>query len=115
MDELEAEQWIHSRAERWRNESGADWAVTDASGLLGRVGLTHLDLAQGPSVKRPCTPTDGMTCTFTRAWPVTPDRTRAASRHVGAGAAIRGRQDHVIASILACALARAGPETSRST
>ena len=47
LDRLEAERWIRSRHDRWRNEQGADWAVTDDTGVLGRIGLTQLDLAGG--------------------------------------------------------------------
>ena len=35
----EALQWVASRGDRWRAEIGADWAIADGQGLLGRVGL----------------------------------------------------------------------------
>ncbi|MGI8505603.1 MAG: GNAT family N-acetyltransferase [Solirubrobacteraceae bacterium] len=47
MDELEAEEWVRSRSDRWQEEKGADWAITDESGVIGRIGLTHLYLAEG--------------------------------------------------------------------
>lgn len=47
MDELEAGEWIQSRSERWKRERGADWAVVDDRGVLGRIGFTHIDLAKG--------------------------------------------------------------------
>ena len=47
MTGAEALEWVASRSERWAAETGADWAVADESGLLGRVGLRVLDLAAG--------------------------------------------------------------------
>jgi len=47
MTGAEALAWVASRSERWAAEAGADWAVVDESGLLGRVGLRVLDLAEG--------------------------------------------------------------------
>lgn len=47
MDEREAGEWIRSRSDRWREDKGADWAVTDESGVLGRIGLRRIDLAEG--------------------------------------------------------------------
>jgi [ribosomal protein S5]-alanine N-acetyltransferase len=43
----EAEQWIVTRARRWQEELGADWAVTMASRVIGRAGLKRIDLAEG--------------------------------------------------------------------
>lgn len=42
----EASEWVESRSARWAGEAGADWAVVDGSGLVGRVGLRTLDLEQ---------------------------------------------------------------------
>lgn len=47
MDSVEAEEWIRSRSDGWREESRADWAVAGESGVLGRIGLTHIDLTEG--------------------------------------------------------------------
>jgi RimJ/RimL family protein N-acetyltransferase len=49
MDEAEAHRWIGSRAAHWREETGADWAVADPGGVVGRVGLRDIDLAAGRS------------------------------------------------------------------
>ena len=46
MTRVEATEWIESRTARWSAEIGADWAVTTANGLVGRVGLRTLDLSQ---------------------------------------------------------------------
>lgn len=51
MDEAEAAHWIARWAVRWRNETDASWAITDATSgtVLGRVGLrgVHLDEGRG--------------------------------------------------------------------
>jgi ribosomal-protein-alanine N-acetyltransferase len=47
MTHDEALQWIESSHERWSIEAGADWAVADELGLVGRVGLRTLDLREG--------------------------------------------------------------------
>ncbi|MER7048124.1 GNAT family N-acetyltransferase [Streptomyces jumonjinensis] len=45
----EARKWIATCGRQWREESGAQWAVTRASGgeILGRMALRWIDLAQG--------------------------------------------------------------------
>ncbi len=47
LDEPEARAWVASRSQRWRHERGADWAVADRGGVLGRVGFTRLQLPEG--------------------------------------------------------------------
>lgn len=47
MTEAEARDWIAERAARWPAETGADWAVTEHGVPVGRIGLKHLDLADG--------------------------------------------------------------------
>ena len=47
MGQSEALDWIRARSELWAAETGADWAVTAREGLLGRVGLRALNLADG--------------------------------------------------------------------
>ncbi|MFZ0088210.1 MAG: GNAT family N-acetyltransferase [Solirubrobacteraceae bacterium] len=47
MNAREAEAWIRSRSERWHREQGADWAVTDGTGVLGRIGLTQMNFHYG--------------------------------------------------------------------
>lgn len=44
MTDREATAWIRSWGERWKQETGAGWAVTDGSRVLGRVGLKRIDL-----------------------------------------------------------------------
>jgi len=44
MTDREATAWIRSWGERWEQETGAGWAVTDGSRVLGRVGLKRIDL-----------------------------------------------------------------------
>jgi len=46
-DRAEASGLIARRARAWPERTGADWAVTDGSAVLGRVGLRTLDLEQG--------------------------------------------------------------------
>jgi [ribosomal protein S5]-alanine N-acetyltransferase len=41
----EASAWIRSRRQRWRAESGVDWAVTVGSVMVGRVGIKRFDLS----------------------------------------------------------------------
>lgn len=47
MTSDEAAEWIAQRSQRWADERGADWAVVDADGVVGRVGLRTMDLAGG--------------------------------------------------------------------
>lgn len=47
MTDGEARDWIDSWPHRWRQETGAGWAVTDPSGVVGQISLRHLDLAEG--------------------------------------------------------------------
>ena len=46
MTTSEALKWIKSRSERWARECGADWAITDDSGVLGRIGLKRIELVE---------------------------------------------------------------------
>lgn len=45
----EAHAWIAAWPDRWRQETGAGWAITDSSGVLGQISLRAIDLddAQG--------------------------------------------------------------------
>jgi [ribosomal protein S5]-alanine N-acetyltransferase len=47
MTEAEALGWVGSWSVRWAAETGAGWAVVEQDTLLGRVGISHLDLARG--------------------------------------------------------------------
>lgn len=47
MSSLEAEAWVASWPERWAAETGAGWAVCDDQGLLARMSLRTLELAEG--------------------------------------------------------------------
>jgi len=47
MSESEAASWVASRFDRWRAETGADWAVVADGRVLGRVALRTLDLSEG--------------------------------------------------------------------
>ena len=48
MDEDEARDWIAHWAGRWREETGAGWAVTVGGGpALGQISLSRLDLYGG--------------------------------------------------------------------
>jgi RimJ/RimL family protein N-acetyltransferase len=47
MNQHEALEWVHSRADRWEQETGADWAVVRQDVAIGRVGLRKLDLLDG--------------------------------------------------------------------
>lgn len=47
MSPDEAADWIESRGVRWRQETGADWAVTTAADVVGRVGFRTLHLDEG--------------------------------------------------------------------
>jgi ribosomal-protein-alanine N-acetyltransferase len=46
-DLAEAQALIESWAERWREEEGANWAVVDGDLIVGRIGLTKLELYTG--------------------------------------------------------------------
>ncbi|MGY0230265.1 GNAT family N-acetyltransferase [Longispora urticae] len=46
MTAAEARAWITSWPARWELESGAGWAVTDDSGVLGQISLRRLHLAE---------------------------------------------------------------------
>jgi [ribosomal protein S5]-alanine N-acetyltransferase len=46
-DPSEAVAWIESRIERWSQERGADWAIVDESGVLGRMAVRRLELEAG--------------------------------------------------------------------
>jgi [ribosomal protein S5]-alanine N-acetyltransferase len=43
----EARAWIDSWPGRWNQETGAGWAVVDASGLLGQISLRSVDFSDG--------------------------------------------------------------------
>ena len=47
MSDREAEEWVATWPERWTAETGAGWAVWDDKGLLARMSLRALDLAEG--------------------------------------------------------------------
>jgi RimJ/RimL family protein N-acetyltransferase len=47
MTAQEAEEWVASWATRWQAETGAGWAVWDDQGVLARMSLRGLDLAEG--------------------------------------------------------------------
>ncbi|NGM16028.1 GNAT family N-acetyltransferase [Verrucosispora sioxanthis] len=47
MTDEEAHAWLVSWPQRWQAESGAGWAVTDSTGVLGQISLRRLDLADG--------------------------------------------------------------------
>ncbi|GIG21348.1 acetyltransferase [Cellulomonas chitinilytica] len=46
-DEAGAAEWIAQRSGAWGEETGAEWAVSDGSTILGRVAIYHLDLHDG--------------------------------------------------------------------
>lgn len=43
----EAAAWIAAQDQRWLAETAANWAVTDAQTVVGRVGLRTIDLDRG--------------------------------------------------------------------
>lgn len=47
MTDDEARAWIDDWPRRWRQESGAGWAVVDDTGVLGQISLRRLHLADG--------------------------------------------------------------------
>jgi [ribosomal protein S5]-alanine N-acetyltransferase len=47
MTPAEAREWIAGRHDRWLREVGADWAIADSGGIVGRVGLRTLHLNDG--------------------------------------------------------------------
>lgn len=47
MTAAEARTWVAAWPETWRAETGASWAVTDGTGVLGQAGLRRIDLADG--------------------------------------------------------------------
>lgn len=47
MSDHEARVWVASRAQRWGQERGADWAVTRDGRVAGRIGLRTVALAEG--------------------------------------------------------------------
>jgi len=47
MTDHEARDWIDAWPGRWRRETGAGWAVVDASGVVGQVSLRRLVLSEG--------------------------------------------------------------------
>ena len=47
MSDHEAEEWVATWPERWAAETGAGWAVCDDYGLLARMSLRPLSLAEG--------------------------------------------------------------------
>jgi [ribosomal protein S5]-alanine N-acetyltransferase len=46
MTDDEARDWIDSWPQRWARETGAGWAVTDPTGVLGQISLRDLDLPE---------------------------------------------------------------------
>ncbi|MFE9692261.1 GNAT family N-acetyltransferase [Micromonospora sp. NPDC005806] len=44
MTDDEARDWIDAWPTRWRQETGAGWAVTDTTGVLGQISLRTIDL-----------------------------------------------------------------------
>lgn len=47
MTEEESRAWIASWPGRWQEESGAGWAVTAESVLIGQISMRRLDLTDG--------------------------------------------------------------------
>ena len=47
MTDDEAAEWVASWSRQWTAETGAGWAVCDDDGLLARMSLRALDLAEG--------------------------------------------------------------------
>jgi RimJ/RimL family protein N-acetyltransferase len=47
LTEDEAREWVTSWAERWSEESGADWAIAEGDTVVGRIGLRRLSLSEG--------------------------------------------------------------------
>ncbi|MCM0678150.1 GNAT family N-acetyltransferase [Micromonospora phytophila] len=47
MTDDEARAWIDTWPERWRQETGAGWAVTDPCGVVGQISLRRLALPDG--------------------------------------------------------------------
>ncbi len=47
MSEPEAQVWVAAWTQRWAGETGAGWAVCDEHGLLARMSLRSLNLAEG--------------------------------------------------------------------
>lgn len=47
MTDDEARDWIDAWPDRWREETGAGWAVVDASDVVGQVSLRRLVLQEG--------------------------------------------------------------------
>lgn len=46
-DDSDAAAWMERHERRWREESGADWAVLGEGKLLGRIGFRILSLVEG--------------------------------------------------------------------
>jgi RimJ/RimL family protein N-acetyltransferase len=47
VTEAEAPEWIRSWSERWLSETGAGWAMTGESGVLGQISFRKLSLFDG--------------------------------------------------------------------
>ncbi|MEW2384301.1 GNAT family N-acetyltransferase [Micromonospora sp. NPDC047707] len=47
MTDDEAGDWIAAWPGRWRDETGAGWAVLDAERVVGQISLRRVDLAEG--------------------------------------------------------------------
>jgi RimJ/RimL family protein N-acetyltransferase len=47
MTDEEADDWINAWPGRWRNETGAGWAVLDAGDVAGQISLRRVVLAEG--------------------------------------------------------------------
>jgi [ribosomal protein S5]-alanine N-acetyltransferase len=47
MTLTEADEWVSAVNGSWTRETGANWAVTESGGLVGRMSLRRLDLENG--------------------------------------------------------------------
>ncbi|MFF4776673.1 GNAT family N-acetyltransferase [Microtetraspora fusca] len=47
MTDDEARDWIDAWPDRWRQETGAGWAVVDTDEVVGQISLRRLDFAHG--------------------------------------------------------------------
>jgi RimJ/RimL family protein N-acetyltransferase len=47
MTDAEATAWVESWPGRWRDETGAGWAITDGTDVLGQISLRRLHLYWG--------------------------------------------------------------------
>lgn len=47
MDIAEARAWVRHWKDRWENESGAGWAITHRSEVVGQISFRRIDLPAG--------------------------------------------------------------------